>query len=102
MSTATAHCSEREQCAPEYATRYETLRAYAIECHVPPSRDGLVILRREGVAAWIRACARLPAPIPRVVPPEQHASTPLPEASSAEVVHILAAMTLSHFPEVHA
>jgi len=91
------------QSAPEHAVRYEALRVYAVERHTSASRDGLVVLLRQGVAAWMEARSGLPAP-----PPEQPAEgerrrpSPLPDDASAEVVHVLATMTLSHIQEVHA
>jgi len=98
--SSTAHVGEIGKGAPDHATRYETLRAYAVARHAPPSRDGLVVLLRHGVAAWMDAWSRLPAPQPAQA--ERHESLPLPDDASVEVVHVLAAMALSHFQEVHA
>ncbi len=90
---------------PEHAERYEVLRAHTVERHASASRDGLVVLLRQGVAAWMDACSRLPAPWTPPAPPaqtERKRSSPLPDEASPEVVRILAAMTLSHIQEVHA
>jgi len=92
---------------PDHAERHEVLRAHAVERHASASRDGLVVLLRQGVAAWMAAWSRLPAPW---TPPASPAQTerqrqrpsPLPDDASPEVVRILAAMTLSHIQEVHA
>ena len=88
---------------PDHAERYEVLRAHAVERHASASRDGLVVLLRQGVAAWMDAW--LPAPWTPPAPPaqtERQRPSPLPEQASSEVVRILAAMTLSHIQEVHA
>lgn len=50
------------QSAADHAARYEALRARAEEHHVSESRDGLVVLLRQGVAAWIEAWSTLTAP----------------------------------------
>jgi hypothetical protein len=91
--------SERRTIRVDHVPRYEALRAYAIARHTPPSRDGLVILLRHGLAAWMEAWSKLPAPRPM---PAQASAPPMPDDASVEVVHVLATMTLSHFPEVHA
>jgi hypothetical protein len=84
----------------DHATRYEMLRAYALERHAPPSRDGLVILLRHGLVAWMDAWSRLPAPLPQPAQAEPSKTHTIPDDKSVEVVHILATMTLSHFQEV--
>jgi len=90
------------QSAPDHAVRYEALRAYAVERYAAASRDGLVVLLRQGVAAWMEARSRLPAPPPQSADAERQRPSPLRDDASAEVVHVLAAMTLSHIQEVHA
>jgi len=86
----------------DHAKRYETLRAYAVGYPVSASRDGLVVLLRQGVAAWMEAWSTLAvSPTPPVQMQRQRPS-PLPDEASAEVVRILAAMTLGHIQEVHA
>jgi hypothetical protein len=97
MSSGTAHTPAS---GPDHAARYEVLRAYAVERHAPASRDGLVVLLRQGVAAWMDAWSSLPAPPPR--PAQAERPSPLPNDASAEVVRVLAAMTLGHFQEAHA
>jgi hypothetical protein len=89
----------------EYAERYEVLRTHAVADHASASRDGLVVLLRQGVAAWMAAWSRLPAPWIPAAPPaqtERQQPSPLPDEASPEVVRILAAMTLSHLREVPA
>ena len=90
---------------PDHAERYEVLRAHAVARHASASRDGLVVLLRQGVAAWMDAWSRLPAPWTPPAPPaqtERQRPSPLPDEASPEVVRILAAMTLSHLQEVPA
>jgi hypothetical protein len=85
----------------EHAARYETLRRQALEPHhAVTARDGLAVLLRQGVAAWMQAWSRLPAPAVRAAQVE-HERPPLPDGTSAEVVRVLAAMTLVHIEEVH-
>jgi len=86
-----------------HAERYEVLRAAAVAAPaVSASRDGLVVLLRQGVAAWMDAGARLPAPWTPPTRSEGQRPAPLSDEASAEVVRILAAMTLSHIQEVPA
>ncbi len=92
-----------EQGALDHTTRYETLRAYAIQRHTLASREGLVVLLRQGVAAWVDAWSRLPAPpAPPSVLSEDQRSSLLADDVGAEVVRILAAMALTHIQEAHA
>jgi len=100
MSSGTTHIAASGPSAPDHAARYELLRAYAVECHVPAGRDGLVVLMRQGVAAWMDAWSSLPAPPPR--PAQAERPLPLPHDASTEVVRVLAAMALGHFEETHA
>ena len=95
-----SRAGESRKRAADHATRYEMLRAYALERHAPPSRDGLVILLRHGMVAWMDAWSRLPAPLPQPAQAEPHKALTIPDDTSVEVVHVLATMTLSHFQEV--
>ena len=101
MASGPARSIVSEHRAATYVLRYEELRGYAVAHHTPGSRDGLVVLLRQGVAAWMEAWSRLPAPPPRVQAALQRPS-PWSQDASAEVVHVLAAMTLSHIQEVPA
>ena len=87
---------------PEHAARYETLRAFAVERHLPASRDGLVVLLRQGVAAWMDAWSRLLTPASRLERPVNQERPTLPADASAEVVRVLVAMTLENIQEVLA
>jgi hypothetical protein len=86
----------------EHADRYEALRGHALDPHrALAARDGLAVLLRQGVAAWMDACSRLPAPAVAAARDGCQRS-PLPDSTSAKVVRILAAMALGHIHEVHA
>jgi len=94
--------ASRQPSEPDHASRYEALRAYAVERRAPSSRNGLVVLVRQGVSAWMEAWSRLPVPPAPLVQTERQRPSPLPDDASAELVRILATMTLSHIEEVHA
>ncbi len=87
--------------AGTHASRYEELRSHAVSHLVLAGRHGLVVLVRDGLAAWIEQWSMLPAPaLPLDGPVEAGA---LPDEASAEVVHVLAAMALIHVRrEMHA
>lgn len=102
MTGDPAQAATRAESRPDHAERYEMLRAHAVAPHALASRDGLVVLLRQGVAAWMAAWSRLPAPWTPPAQAERQRPSPLPDEASPEVVRILAAMTLSHIQEVHA
>lgn len=89
------------QDAWEHATRYETIRRHVIEHASFAARDGLAVLLRQGVAAWMDAWSMLPPP---TRPRETESTRPwsLPDGTSMEVVRVLVAMTLGHIQEVQA
>jgi len=90
-----------EQTASEHGARYEALRSHMRERDTS-ARHGLAVLLRQGVAAWMEAWSKLPAAPPsRSADDERPKPCPLPDGASAEVVHVLAAMTLGHVEEVH-
>ena len=99
MTSDRATATASGQSAPDHAARYETLRSYAVERHAPASREGLVVLLRQGVAAWMDAWSTLPVPT-RPTRAEREQPSPLPNGASAEVVRVLASMTLGHIQEV--
>ena len=102
MTSDPATATASGQSAPDYAARYETLRSYAMERHAPTSRDGLIVLLRQGVAAWMDAWSQLAVTSPRPAPNEHQQPPPLPDKAGVEVVRVLAAMTLEHIQEVQA
>jgi hypothetical protein len=97
--------STTETSASEHEARYETLRWHALAPRpLPTARDGLAVLLRQGIAAWMDAWSSLPAPVVRTTQDECE-TPPLPHDASVEVVHVLAAMALGHIrnpEEVHA
>ena len=97
-----AGISTTETVSSEHTARYETLRRYALEQHrAPVARDGLAVLLRQGMAAWMDAWSRVPVPAVRTAHDERK-RPPLPDGASADVVRVLAAMALGHIQEVHA
>ena len=90
-----------EQNASEHAARYEALRRHATEHRGGVARHGLAVLLRQGVAAWMDVASQVPAPALRSAKDDARSPPPLPGDSSAEVVRVLAAMTLEHIQQVH-
>lgn len=89
-----------QRMAPEYGARYEALRRYALAREGrPEARDGLVVLLREGVGAWLEAWSRVPAPTVPAAPVDRHRPV-LPDGVGAEVIRVLAGMALGHLQEV--
>ncbi len=91
-----------EQAAPEHTSRYEVLRNHALQRDVSVARHGLAVLLRQGVAAWMEAWSKMPPPSPQLAEDENPRPCSLPDGSSAEVVRVLAAMTLGCMQEVCA
>ena len=91
-----------EPCTSECAIRYEALRNQAIARHAPVVRHGLAVLLRHGMAAWMDAWSKVPAPPPRSAKDDRLRLCPVPEGSSAEVIRVLAAMALGHMQKVLA
>ncbi len=87
--------------ASDLAKRYEALRVYAVQRCAPPRRDGLIVLVRQGIAAWMEAWSRLPASPAPPVQTERQRPSPLPHGASEELVRVLTIMTLSHIGEMH-
>jgi hypothetical protein len=85
----------------EHALHYEALRQHAMERLPAIARHGLAVLLRQGVAVWIDAWAKLPAGSARSVTVTTHTPrpNPVPEGVSAELVRVLAAMTLGHIQQ---
>lgn len=85
-----------------HAARYEVLRAYAVGRRTLASREGLIVLLRLGVAGWMEAWSKLPEPPPRPVQVKHPQPPALRDDASAEVIRVLAAMTLTHLQEAPA
>ena len=77
--------------ADALVARYEALRRWIVDGAGGGSRWGLVLLRREGLAAWIATWAA--APVAAVVDPRPEVARRLPDAHHADVVRVLANMT---------
>jgi hypothetical protein len=79
-----------------FATSYERLRSRALEGGAEGGHFGLVILLREGVAAWMGHAATQPPTVTRV--PAKDACTavpPIPDALRADVAIVLANMVMT-------
>ena len=96
------HAIPSEQWTSECAIRYEALRNQAIERHAPVARHGLAVLLRHGMAAWMDAWSKVPAPPPRSAKDDSLRPCPVPDGSSAEVIRVLVAMAMGHIQEVLA
>lgn len=83
-----------------HGVRYEELRRNAVERHGPFVRNGLAVMLRQGLAAWMQEWSRMPAPLPRPSGEERLTPCPLPAGTGAEVINVLAAMALGHMQEV--
>ncbi len=90
-----------EQPASEHATRYEAMRRQVMQRQGGLVCYGLAVLLRQGVAAWMEVASQVPAPARRSTQDNTGRPPPLPEGSNAEVVHVLAAMTMEHIQPVH-
>ncbi len=90
-----------EQSASEHAARYEALRHHQVERQGAIAGYGLAVLLRQGVAAWMAVASQVPAPARRSTQDDLGRPPALPRGSNAEVVHVLAAMTIEHIQQVH-
>jgi hypothetical protein len=93
--------STPQQNNPAHAARYEELRRHAVERRILAGRLGLAVLLQQGLAAWVEEWTKMPGPTP-APSAERSRPSPLPDDSSADVIHVLAAMALSHMQEVRA
>lgn len=100
--TSPSAISPTETNATEHTARYEALRRNVLESHRPTEAgDGLAVLLRRGLAAWMDAWSKLPAAPPMRAAQDERQRQPLPDGTSTEVIHVLAAMALEHIQEVH-
>ncbi len=80
-------------------TRYERLRGHVLG-GTATGGFGMVVLMREGVAAWLAHATALPVAITHLKDP---IATPLvPDDIHADVVRVLANMAMAISPEVQA
>jgi hypothetical protein len=88
------------QPASVLAGAYEQLRGDVINrAATGASLQGLAILMRKGMAAWMRACATV-APLSPVLPSPVNLTAAVFPAMHRDVVHVLAAMALKTAAEV--
>lgn len=78
---------------------YEQLRGRVLAGKVFSSHFGLILLLREGLAAWISRC--LPLPLEAAAEPRATAPN-LPDPIHAGVVQFLAGMVLRGLGETHS
>src|SRR5215469_5475092 len=85
----------------DWVVCYEQLRSDALSrCHGASSGFGLVVLLREGITAWMRACSRaVTPPVPVLAQPNP--TDRLPWNMRTEAVLILAGMLLGNNSEAH-
>jgi hypothetical protein len=77
------------------AEQYERLRRAALGQGAPASREGFAILIREGMAAWIQACASLLLQVTSPQPPRGAlALTAVEGPLQADLVSVLATMAV--------
>ena len=88
-----------QQNVPAYVARYEELRRHVVERQILAGRLGLAVLLRQGLAAWVEQWSQVSTPTPST---ERSRPSPLSDDTSADVIHVLAAMALGHMQEVHA
>lgn len=84
----------RPPAAEALGARYEELRRWIVDGSGWSSRLGLAVLLREGLAAWIAACAMVSVPGLAAATPPSDAACRLPDDRHAELVHVLAGMAL--------
>lgn len=83
-----------------FATSYEKLRRGALEGGAVGGHFGLVILLREGVAAWMGHAATQAPTVPRVAAKDACTVVPpIPDALRADVAIVLANMVMT--PPTH-
>ena len=95
--------------ADQSQARYEALRCHAVTGATAVGRPGLVVLLREGLAAWWVWCAVGAAGVETAPPPARPAAGALVVADEGQagIIRVLASMVLGghpprHPPEVNA
>jgi len=81
----------------DLVTRYEDLRQGVVTSAARPGQ-GLTVLLRQGMAAWMAACAAAPVPPDRLrIPPRGTQATGL----LGEIVTLVVELVLAQHREVH-
>jgi len=83
----------------DFATHYEQLRRHALMATTSSTSVGLVVLLRQGLAAWIRACSCSTLSPARDLVPLPHTVDPLPADVRSQAAVILAGILLHSRPE---
>ena len=78
-----------------YAQGYERLRRHVLEPGAPHDRQGLAVVSRRGIAAWLFVSTELPAPPPPVSPRRDKPQTLLGGVQTP-LIDILLAMVKQH------
>jgi hypothetical protein len=78
----------------DLAIRYEQLRRHALMGSSSSTSEGLVLLLRQGLAAWIRACSCSTLSPARDLIPPLHTVDPLPADVRSQAAVILAGILL--------
>ena len=80
-----------------YAQGYEQIRRHALEPGTPHDRQGLAVMARRGIAAWLFVSVELPAPPAGVCAGASPGA--LPARVEKPVIDILLAMVKVHMEE---
>ena len=86
-----------------FGVTYEDLRRHVLTGSACGGTGGLVLLLRDGLAAWMARGAMGSAPVERAVHPARCAAAPrVSDAIDAAVVRVLVSMALSGHKETSA
>ena len=85
-----------------FVTAYEELRLHAITRSTGVRHFGLVLLLREGVAAWMARCSACAAARTPAADRTRSAAPILREELKANLVGVLASMAMATRQEMHA
>jgi hypothetical protein len=86
-----------------FASDYERLRSRVLEGAVSDGHFGLVILLREGVAAWMTHASARPATVMRTYAEDRpSASTRIADNVHADMIVVLASMVMTTHEETCA
>jgi len=90
--------------AAAWAARYEALRTHVLQATTALTHEGLIVLLRQGVAAWMMRAQSLSIPRAGTGGRTPRARAPrLPDEINASFVQVMATMALTgRYQEVHA